>query len=222
MPRGEQRAMLLLSLLVILALGVRMGVQLLPAREPSGMEAFREEALAILIAREEADSLNRPSEENTLPAGANSSLALTTSSSRSGYQPSRKAPVINLNGADSTALLPLPGIGPVFAGRIIKYRRLLGGYVVKAQLLEVYGIEPGTVDRISPSLYIDSSGVRKLNVNTAAFRELLRHPYLEYEDVKAIVNYRDVEGKIVSFREMWEHGLLADTTLDRVAPYIEF
>ena len=35
--------------------------------------------------------------------------------------------LLDLNRADSADLLPLPGIGPVFASRIIRYRDLLGG-----------------------------------------------------------------------------------------------
>ncbi len=48
LPRGEQRAMLLLSLLVILTLGARVAVRTMPAREPAGLEQFREEAMGIL------------------------------------------------------------------------------------------------------------------------------------------------------------------------------
>ena len=48
---------------------------------------------------------------------------------------------LNLNQADSLALIEIKGIGPVFAKRIIEYRELLGGYYDKHQLLEVYGLD---------------------------------------------------------------------------------
>jgi competence protein ComEA len=44
---------------------------------------------------------------------------------------------VELNSADSTDLVELYGIGPVFANRILKYRDLLGGFYSVNQLLEV-------------------------------------------------------------------------------------
>ena len=49
---------------------------------------------------------------------------------------------MDLNTADSTTLMALKGIGPVFSVRIVKYRELLGGYYETAQLQEVYGCRP--------------------------------------------------------------------------------
>ena len=212
--------MLLLSLLVIITLGVRLGFQMLPAREPSGMDEFQEDAIAILAAMEEADSLKRAFASEGSHAGFHLKPAAFHSSQK--WQKSREILPINLNEADSAALLPLPGIGPVFAGRIIKYRRLLGGYVSPEQLMEVYGMEGETLRRIGPSIYIDSTMVEKLDINSAGFRTLLRHPYLEYNDVKALLNYRDLQGHIGSEGEIWEHGLLSDSTLERIAPYLIF
>lgn len=219
MPRGEQRAMLLLSLLVILVLGVRMGVQMLPAREPSGMEAFREEAIAILATNKEADYLRLKVASQKSKARYRA-ISQPDPSTQKKWVPFDISPV-NLNGADSVALLPLPGIGPVFAGRIIKYRNLLGGFVSPEQLMEVYGMEGATVDLITSSLYIDSLLLRKLNLNSASFRDLLRHPYLEYEDVKAIVNYRDVLGHISTLDELYQNMILPDSILEKFAPYLE-
>ena len=223
MPRGEQRAMLLLSLLVILSLGVRIGFQMLPAREPPGMDQFREEALAIMAAQELSDSLaglSKVDDSSTRPYRARS---YSRQSAGPYYQkkPNPKLVSINLNEADSASLLPLPGIGPVFAGRIVKYRNLLGGFVDAEQLIEVYGMERTTVELVTRSLYMDSSLIRTLNLDSAGFRELLRHPYLEYEHVKALVNYRDIMGHISTLEELSQNMIIPDSVLDRVAPYLE-
>jgi DNA uptake protein ComE-like DNA-binding protein len=117
-------------------------------------------------------------------------------------------------------LLPLPGIGPVFAGRLIKYRGLLGGYSSVDQLMEVYGMSLETFDMIADRIAIDTTLIIKMDLNSATFRELLRHPYLEYEDVKALVNYRDFAGSIQSLQELEDNFILPDSVLNRVIPYI--
>ena len=129
---------------------------------------------------------------------------------------------IDLNRADSARLIRLPGIGPVFSARIIKYRELLGGYVSTGQLTEVYGLSRETVQQISASLWIDPSAVRTLDINRATFSELLRHPYLDYEEVRSLVNYREFRGRIGSVQEIREHHLLSDSILERMIPYLEF
>jgi len=220
LPRGEQRAMVLLSLLVIISLGIRVAVVKLPAREPAGVEQFQEEAMAILARIAHSDSLNRVSVKH-----GNSERVWSTAtqgySRRQGDSRPEIFPV-NLNLADSATLLTLPGIGPVFAGRIVKYRRLLGGYCSIAQISEIYGMSKETVELITPFLFLDTALVEKLPLNSCNFRQLLRHPYLEYEDVKNMVQYIDSEGRIGSLTEIRENGLLADSTLEKIAPYLYF
>ncbi len=89
------------------------------------------------------------------------------------------------------------------------------------QLKEVYGISLETLDRITDRIVIDTSVLIKLDLNSATFRELLRHPYLEYEDVKAMVNYRDFAGTIQSARELRDNYILPDSVLQRIMPYLE-
>ena len=211
LPRGEQRALFLLSLLVMFSLGVRIGFRMLPAREPPGMDQFRKEAEAFLAAVEAADSLDQMTSLKN-----NQSRHQTLPHADSGTQKKRvpnKISTVDLNAADSL---------PVFAGRIVKYRNLLGGFVSLEQLMEVYGMEGQTLQRIGPYIYIDSARIEKIDINSAGFHTLLRHPYLEYNDVKSLLNYRDIQGHIGSVREIWEYGLLGDSTLKRIAPYLLF
>lgn len=220
LPRGEQRGLILLSLLLILSLVFRIAVQLLPDRVPEGIEVFEQEASLIRAAFAEADSLQEVHRDSIRQNKARSSSGATpyTHSAKKGYS---KQP-IDINRADSVQLLPLPGIGPVFASRLIKYRDLLGGYSSVDQLKEVYGISLETIHRITDRIVIDTTLIIKMDLNTATFRELLRHPYLEYEDVKSIVNYRDFAVHIQSLQELQENFILPDTVLTRVMPYLHF
>ena len=218
LPRGEQRALLLLSLLLILSLAFRMVVQFLPDREPAGMEEFEQEAHVIMATLARADSLQELRNDSIRRERAASS-AFT---SRPVYQEkqARFAFPIDLNRADSVQLLPLPGIGPVFARRIIKYRNLLGGFFRVDQLMEVYGMKEETLELVKDKIFADTSAIRTFNLDSASFKDLLRHPYLEYEDVKALVEYRDFKGKIQSKQELQDNFILADSVLQKVLPYL--
>ena len=203
LPRGEQRALLLLSLLLILGIIARATVQLLPDRVPPGMEEFVQESRSIMTAFEQMDSMSPVTHRRTVTG------------------PGPLSP-ININTADSAQLLPLPGIGPVFAGRIIRYRNLLGGFIHVNQLYEVYGLKRETIKLISKYFMIDTLAIRKMYVDSASFRNLLRHPYLQLEDVKALVNYRDFRGQIDSIQEVSDNNLLPDSTLEKISPYLQF
>ena len=72
------------------------------------------------------------------------------------YTTSNKAPVrVNLNSADTTELMRVRGIGPVFARRIVKYRRLIGGFKAKEDLQKVYGIDAEKYAGIAPQVYVE-------------------------------------------------------------------
>ncbi len=91
--------------------------------------------------------------------------------------------LLDINSCDSVALVGLPGIGPVLSARILKYRNLLGGFASVEQLKEVYGLPEETYDIIEGRLFADSSGIRKIKINTAVYRELNRIPYIEKYEV---------------------------------------
>ena len=226
LPRGEQRALILLSLLLILSLLFRITVQLLPDREPEGMEEFELEASLIMASFAEADSLQQLRRDSIRQRDSAKQNETGRWTQNQAYTYTRKTgkPIlsININRADSTKLLPLPGIGPVFAGRIIKYRNLLGGFVRVEQLGEVYGIPTETIQEIRNQVYIDSTVIHKIHIDSATFREMLRHPYLEYNEVKALVKYRDFIGDIKSIHELRINQILHDSTLNKIDGYFDY
>ena len=100
-------------------------------------------------------------------------------------------PVIELNTADSLQLVSLPGIGPYYASRIMKYRSMLGGFVSKKQLLEVYGFNPETYNLVKDRVTVDTSMIVKIDINNATFKEVLKHPYFDYKTTLRVVRCRD-------------------------------
>lgn len=128
---------------------------------------------------------------------------------------------ISLNETDTTEWKKIPGIGSAYASRIVKYRDLLGGFVGTEQLLEVYGIDQELFSRIA--VYIEPDGnFRRLQVNRSDFKELLRHPYLNYKQVQAIMSIRRRKGDITSIRELSILDEFTREDIHRLEPYLEF
>jgi DNA uptake protein ComE-like DNA-binding protein len=141
---------------------------------------------------------------------------------KSKYNPATKTKplIIELNSVDSIQLIKLPGIGPVFSQRIIKYRDLLGGFSSSEQLLEVYGFDSSRYFNILPFLKIDTASIKKLNINSASFKELLKHPYISFDFTKYIVNTRKKE-KFSTFEQLKHTDYLTDSLYFRLLPYLE-
>jgi competence ComEA-like helix-hairpin-helix protein len=97
---------------------------------------------------------------------------------------------IELNNADSAALVSLNGIGASYAKRIMKYRSMLGGFVSVEQLNEVYGFTPELFEKIKSWVTVDPSQVRKINLNRDDFKTVNKHPYISYELTKSIFDWR--------------------------------
>ncbi len=115
----------------------------------------------------------------------------------------RSDTVLNLNAADTAELKRIPGIGSYYAKKICGYRERLGGFVSVNQLKEIEGLP----DDLARWFRVDTlMPVRRLNVNAASFRDLARHPYLTYEQVKVIDAYRKKHGKIAA----WSDLMLSD------------
>jgi DNA uptake protein ComE-like DNA-binding protein len=129
---------------------------------------------------------------------------------------------MELNAADSAALTQLPSIGPVLASRIVKYRRLTGGFSAVAQLGEVYGIDSARTALLSPYLSVDSSLIRKIPINKATLKELSIHPYLTDEQARGILYYRRLQKTVTTLDELIKNNILLPEEARRIAPYLSF
>lgn len=127
--------------------------------------------------------------------------------------------VIDLNQADTTALKGVPGIGSVYARTICAYRERLGGFVSTKQLSEITSLPPDLERWFSVSPH---PSLRKINVNKATFRELVHHPYLNYEQTKEIVNYIRLHGPLHGWQDLRLSTLFSEKDFQRLAPYFTF
>ena len=128
----------------------------------------------------------------------------------------KEGETLDLNLADTAQLCQVPGIGPYFARRIVAYGQRLGGYVKTDQLDEIEDFPAGA----KSFLVVQHPSPRQLNVNRLSVQELKRHPYLNYYQAKAIVDYRRQHGPLRSLQDL---SLLKDfppEAIQRLEPYV--
>ncbi len=128
--------------------------------------------------------------------------------------------IIEINGADTNELQKLKGIGPVYAQKIVNYRSKLGGFYDKSQLLEIFGIDTNRYVQFVDQINLDRSMIKKIELNSTGFNDLLNHPYLEYYMVKSIFNYKDAVGKFDSIAELKQIDLIYDQLYNKIEPYL--
>ena len=170
-------------------------------------------SLGVILIRVLAFSLDKRE-----PMGKDPQPVNSKSDSAAQVRPVRKK--LEINSADTVSLLDLTGIGPSFSRRIVKYREMLGGFFCLSQLAEVYGMDSVRLSGFIGEIRLDTSRLKKLDLNRATFKELLAHPYLEYEQVKAIVRFRDRRGLLDSPGELLAAGVLADSLWSRLSHYL--
>ena len=134
---------------------------------------------------------------------------------RAKYKPGQ---FVDLNTADTTELMKIPGIGPVRAKRIIEYRRALGGYHSIAQVHEAYDLP----EHLGDWVHISTPTVKKLYINKVSLSQLRAHPYLTFYQARAIVELRRREGRIRSARQLLFLEEFTEEDIARLAPYLSF
>ena len=127
-----------------------------------------------------------------------------------------------LNRADSAALRAVRGIGEVLCRRILDYRKRLGGFVRKSQLLEIRGITEANFPGIAEQIYVDSAVIQKIDINFAPANTLSRHPYFTASMVKRIEDGRKTKGGWNTLKEMTDEDILLPDEAERVSPYAAF
>jgi DNA uptake protein ComE-like DNA-binding protein len=134
----------------------------------------------------------------------------------------KKTLLIELNSADTLDLQQLYGIGPEFARNIVKYRELLGGYLNKTQLKEVYGMTEERFQGFESQIEVNPTLIKKLNINTATLKQLMKHPYIDFSIAKRIILLKkDKGGEFKSISELQEIDMLYEALYIKIRPYLK-
>ena len=89
--------------------------------------------------------------EYTQSASADEGLTIYVGGADQTYEPVIK---VDINSAPADSLELVPGIGPVFAERIVTYRDSVGGFERISDITRVRGIGVQTYERVKPYLKI--------------------------------------------------------------------
>jgi DNA uptake protein ComE-like DNA-binding protein len=110
---------------------------------------------------------------------------------------------VDINKATLKDFTAIEGVDEYISERIIKYRSKLQGFSFKEQLFEVWGLDELIANKILSTFSIKNTPlIKKVNINTASFKEVLSNPYIDYELCIQIFDYRDEVAELQSISEI--------------------
>jgi competence protein ComEA len=124
-----------------------------------------------------------------------------------------------LNTTVAEELQLIKGIGPVLSERIIKYRERLGGFHSYTQLDEVYGLKPEVIEELRNQTTLITK-IRTFDINNDSLKVLIRHPYMNYDLARIILNYRKVHGNFERAEDVRNIKILSDSLYLKLYPYL--
>lgn len=136
--------------------------------------------------------------------------------------PQRRKPLrVGVNTADSAVWESLPGIGPVLASRIVRFRDRLGGFHSVTQVGETFGLPDSVFSKALP--FLDQEPLTKeggIDVNGATVEELRKHPYVDPRMARSIVAYREQHGPYSRSEDLLSIETMTQESYTRILPYI--
>lgn len=136
-------------------------------------------------------------------------------------KPIRNNIITDINIADTTAFIALPGIGSKLALRIISFRDKLGGFYRTEQVAETFGLADSTFQKIRPYLQLGDKPIKQFNINTATTDELKQHPYIRWNIANAIVQYRTQHGNFSTVDQLKNIMLIDESIFNKIMPYVK-
>ena len=137
------------------------------------------------------------------------------------WKSDKKDTVLNIRTADTTEFKMIRGIGSYRARQIVRYREQLGGFARVEQVLEAKGMEH-MADSVLNSFVLDSVVIDSLNINRISVQRLSKHPYLRFEQAKAIYELRRKYVRLDSIEQLYELDCLSPETIQKITPYLNF
>ena len=129
---------------------------------------------------------------------------------------------IDINRCDTDDIVVVPLFGSKRAARLVEYRDRLGGFYSLEQIREVYVLQDMDMEHVAKYFTLRPGDVRKININTASYKELVSHPYFDAYLAKTILNFREKHGKIDSFEQLQQITHAYPELMEKLRHYIVF
>lgn len=126
--------------------------------------------------------------------------------------------ILNINEADTTELKKIPGIGSGIARMITGYRTQLGGFYSIHQLKEI----DLDAEALSAWFTVGDKVTRRINLNKVSVERLRNHPYFNFYQAKAIVEFRKKRGTIKSLSQLALLEEFTENDFQRIQYYVAF
>lgn len=126
--------------------------------------------------------------------------------------------LLSLNNADTAELKKVPGIGSGIARLIVGYRQRLGGFYRIEQLQDIHL----DYHRLQEWFTVAPSEIHRINLNRAGIERLRRHPYINFYQAKAFVEYRKKKGTLHNLKPFALYEEFTEADLERLGYYVCF
>ena len=128
-------------------------------------------------------------------------------------------PLLDLNLADSAAFDALPGIGGWFASKMVEYRKSLGGYSYKEQLMDIWKFDAEKYAALEDLITVNPETATPYPLWTLPTDSLRKHPYIRsYETARAIVLFCEtVPQSEWSIKNISAAGILSESAAEKLS-----
>jgi DNA uptake protein ComE-like DNA-binding protein len=79
-----------------------------------------------------------------------------------------------------------------------------------------------TYELIKERVFADSSVIKRVDINSAGYKELSHIHYFEKYDVTAILKYRELKGRIRGIGDLTENKLITPEKARKVGAYLQY
>ncbi len=159
--------------------------------------------------------------KSTIAVSNNASPNINPATNFSKPPAAYKHSIVEINDADTSQFIALPGIGSKLANRIVVFRDKLGGFISVEQVGETFGLPDSTFQKIKPRLQMSDGAIKKINVNNADINILKNHPYIRWQIANAIINYKMQHGAFTRLDQLKNIHIITDEIFNKMVPYLE-
>jgi len=127
---------------------------------------------------------------------------------------------LNVNSISKDELINIKGIGEYTASKLINFRDALGGFVNEDQLYQIWKIDSSRVEILKNHLMIDATQVNKIELNSADYSTLVKHPYINSNVANSILKIRTQIGNYKNVDQIKQSNLIDEALFKKIEPYI--